>query len=115
MALANYNATLEYATNTLQFWNVDDAGAPTAFAVDTVFSIERMDNNTATQSWNQSVNSDAAAGFVEFVVTPSKGILWSAGDTLYDMNDPVYEHIWSLKSPSTNVYVSGYMNLIEVA
>ena len=115
MALANYNATLEYATNTLQFWNVDDADAQLKFDADTIFSIERISNSAATQSWNQSVNSDAAAGFVEFVVTPSKGTLWAAGDTLYDMNDPVYEHIWSLKSPSTNVYVSGYMNLIEVA
>lgn len=110
MAKCNYNATLEYSANQLEFWLKDDAGEPDTWDAGTHMYIERADGSGDSQTFTATVSGD----YLSVNCTPSKNQLYQEGDTVYDYENVVYEHIWSLKSGS-NVYISGLMNLVEVA
>lgn len=116
MAKANYNATLEYATNTLEFWLLDDAGDAQAFDVGTTLNIERKDDNSKKNVFTCVLDSagEAVDYHATVVVTPSEAILRKEDDNTHGYDKPAYLHIWSLKSPD-NVYITGEMNLVEVA
>ncbi len=112
MAMANYNATLEYATNTWDFRLADADGVLVPFDGTTRLSIERADGSGASQTFN--VQSGAGTDYIVFKVTPDKSILYKEGDTIYDLDNQVFEHIWSLRS-NGNTYITGKMNLVEIA
>jgi hypothetical protein len=115
MALANYNVTLEYATNTLQFGLTDNDGAPANFDVLTYMHIKRADGSGISQTFNVT---GAGTDQITIVVSPNKGDgttgLWKEGDSIFDYELQHPEHIWSLQSDS-QVYISGTMNLLESA
>lgn len=109
MAKSNYNFTLEYATNTLEFWMYDDNDVEIPFESGVVFSVSRMDDPTKTYS----AGGVSSGNHATFIVTPSKATLYKSGDDLYSYDEPVYEHIFSVRSPN-NVYISGKLNLVQV-
>jgi len=111
MALVNYNTTLEYATNTVTLSLVDDLGLAQDFVGSNfTFNIERIDNPEV-----KYIEVCTAVGNQLTVeVTPPKDTLYVFGDDLYSFVNPVYEHIYSIKS-DTQVYMAGKVNLVEVA
>ena len=109
MALVQYNATLEYAPNIIQFWYYGDEGEELAFDADTSFSIQRIDNASNVYTIGGTVEGNK----VTFTVDPPSS-LQGAGDSLYDYDHPDYNHIYSVRS-SSQVYISGKLNLVEVA
>lgn len=114
MAKANYNATLEYATNRLEFWLTDDDGGAIAFPADTNFYIERLDNVNAAMSFNEVARNDAN-GHIVFDVTPTESTLYVEGDTVYDYENVTFEHMYSVRAPGVDVFLSGLLNLVRVA
>ena len=111
MALASYNATLEYATNTIEFWLYDDANAPVSFNANTKLSIERLDDSSMFQEFVGSVSGNK----VTFTVNPLESVLYKTGDDLYSYDDPKYEHIYSVKADGVETYLMGKLNLVKVA
>lgn len=109
MALATYNATLEYATNTLEFWLYDDAGGDVAFDTSTTLTITRIDNDTNTYSVVGKLDGNK----VTFIVTPPISLA-SSTDNLYSYDEPEFYHIYSIKS-NNQVYLSGKLNLVKAA
>lgn len=106
-----HNATLEYALNNVTLWLFDDNGAEVPFAGDTTFTIQRVDSPSI--SYTVGIAESEGNKVVFTVVPPS--YLKSEGDSLYDFDNPCYNHIFSVKSPTAGVYISGKMNLLEVA
>ena len=115
MSKATYNATLGYANDTIEFWYVDDAGDPVAFEAGTTFSIKRIDDPTKVYEWT-GVSSGIDG--IEFSITLGsaavQSILRKDTDTTNEYSNVEYEHIYSVKSDST-VYLSGQLNLVEIA
>jgi len=109
MALVQYNATLEYATNTLEFWYYGDEGEELAFDAGTSFSIQRIDNTSNVYTVVGTIDGNK----VTFIVDPPSS-LQGPDDSLYDYDHPEYNHIYSVRSAS-QVYISGKLNLVEVA
>ena len=109
MALVQYNATLEYATNTLEFWYYGDEGEELTFDSDTSFSIQRIDDVDNIYTVEGTVEGNK----ITFTVNPPN-TLQGEGDSLYDYDHPDYNHIYSVRSAS-QVYISGKLNLVEVA
>lgn len=107
--MVQYNATLEYAPNTLEFWLYGDEGEELPFDTNTTFNIQRVDNDTNTYS----VTGIAVGNKITFSINPPNSLKVS-GDTQYDYDHPEYDHIYSVKSDS-HVYVVGKLNLIEIA
>lgn len=109
MAKSNYNAMLEYARNTLEFWMYDDNDVPINFDTPLTWSMSRMDDETKTYS----VQGTVVGNHATFVVEPTKTNLYKAGDKLYSYDEPVYEHIFSVRS-ADKVYISGKLNMVQV-
>ena len=109
MAKSHYNAMLEYAPNVLEFWMYDDDDVAINFDSNLVYSITRIDDDTKTYSAPGVVVGNHAT----FSVNPTKAALHKTGDQLYSYDEPVYEHIYSVKSP-TKVYISGKLNMVQV-
>lgn len=109
MAYVYHNITLEYAPNVLEFWLYDDAGGEIPFDGNTTFSMERVDGTSSVYS----VAGSVAGNKVTFSVNPP-AYLKATGDTLYDFDDPSYDHIFTIRS-SQRVYINGKANLVEVA
>ena len=109
MSKVVYNATLEYAHNTLEFWMYDKDNKPIAFDNALVFHIGRLDGDeTKTYSIEGVVDGNHA----KFFVKPTKAALYSEGDDLFSYSEPVYEHYFSVKS-GANVYIVGKLNLVQ--
>jgi len=112
MAKATYNATLEYAPNVLEFWLVDDNGAPstTPFDTDTTFSIGRVDGQSVP---GYSVTGVVDSSHITFTINPTEADLYLPGDTVYDYEQTTFEHSYSVKS-SSQVYLTGLVNMVRV-
>ena len=112
--MANYNATLEYAVNTIEFWLMDDGGyAENGFEVGTTFNIERVDGTGTPYSATGTVDSENSA-HIEFQIEPTYADLGNESDNPYDYDNETYDHVFSVRS-STEVYLRGKLNLIKVA
>ena len=109
MAKANYNGMLEYAPNVLEFWMFDENDVAINFDSELRYSITRIDDSTKTYS----VLGVVSGNHVTFNVNPPKETLYKAGDKLFSYDEPVYEHIYSVKSPN-RVYIGGKLNMIQV-
>ena len=112
MAKATYNVTLEYAANTLEFWLTDDAGVPAAFNPGTEFRVERIDDASVVSVW--SGTSDEV-GHIRFEINPLEGVLYKDGDSITDYDKVTYEHVYSLRDTTAEVYLRGKLNLVKVA
>jgi hypothetical protein len=108
MSMSYYNATLEYATNTLKFWLYDENGVEVNFDVPLTLGMARIDGTGSTQTITGSVSGNHAT----FIVTPSEEMLYKAGDSLYDYEAPKYEHAFSIKSEA-QVFIVGKLNLVQ--
>ena len=115
MAMATYNATLEYNTaNTLEFWLKDELGQPVGFDDSNLqFNIKRADGTAAMDFVVPANGSNLVGGYVVFLVTPPL-TLKKVGDVSADYDNDTYEHIYSVKSDS-HVYLRGKLNLVDVA
>ena len=60
-----------------------------------------------------SVTATPSGNYVLFNINPNKAILSKEGDCLYSYDEPVFEHIYSVRSAST-VYISGNVNMLQV-
>ena len=109
MAKSHYNATLEYAPNVLEFWMYDDDDVAINFDTPLTYSMSRIDNPTKTYS----VVGTVSGNYATFSVNPPKATLSASGDQLYSYDEPVYEHIYSVRS-ATKVYISGKLNMVQV-
>ena len=109
MAKANYNASLEYAPNKVEFWMYGDNDEPINFDGMLTYSISRIDDPTK----KYSVTATPSENYVMFNINPNKAILSKEGDCLYSYDEPVFEHIYSVRSAST-VYISGNVNMLQV-
>ncbi len=109
MAKANYNASLEYAPNKVEFWMYGDNDEPINFDGLLTYSISRIDDPTKTYS----TTALPSANYVVFSVNPNKDMLSKEGDCLYSYDEPIYEHIYSVRSNNT-VYISGKLNMLQV-
>jgi hypothetical protein len=115
MAQANFNATLEYSTNVLQFWYTDDIGEGLDFPADTKFYVERRDNTGITKPFTPSLISTDGSGFLEVSVALSEGDFpVQPGDEPTEFDEPVYSHMYSLRS-SIDTYITGKLNILRVA
>ena len=113
MALANYDATLEYANNVLEFWLVDADGNPAPFvSSDTVFSIIRADETKPAIDYiNPTIGTDGSA---IFSIDPTFADLGQDYDDYFEYENKVYEHRYSLKTGS-NVILTGQLKMVKVA
>ena len=109
MARANHNASLEYAPNKVEFWMYDEDNVPIDFDGVLTYSISRIDDDTKTYS----TTATPVGNYVVFNINPTKAVLSVPGDCLYSYDEPVYEHIFSVRS-ATTVYISGKLNMLQV-
>ena len=117
--MANYNATLEYAVNTIEFWLMDDGGyAENGFEVGTTFNIERVDGTGTPYSspaiFEMEGGVEINTYHIEFQIEPTYADLGNESDNPYDYDNETYDHVFSVRS-STEVYLRGKLNLIKVA
>lgn len=114
MALATYNATLEYSPHVIEFVLTDADGEPENFDGTTKMYIERADGSGLSVSFNSLVTDNKIVISVDLDDTTKKATLCNESDRVFDYENQRPEHIWSLKS-STRTYISGTMKLLEVA
>lgn len=104
MAQVKHNATLEDKVNTVEFWNMDEAGNDVPFDTDTTLYIEELDG-TSVGTITPTLVGNHFAAIVD---------LSSVTDADTDYDDPVYKHMYSLRS-SNRVYVYGKLNIVKIA
>lgn len=109
MAAIYHNITLEYATNTIEFWRYADNGEEEPFPSVVEFNIRREDDENNSYSTIGTV----VGNHVVFNVTPPIS-LFKSSDSVYDYRKPEYNHIFSVKS-ANDVFIVGKVNLIKVA
>ena len=105
MSLAKFNATLENAVNTLQFWNVDDLGEPVPFDGDTEFRVSRIDTGSVIATGSVTV-----LGNLVTVVLDLGEVTIGVN---YDYDHAEYEHAYSLRS-TNQVYLYGKLNIVRI-
>lgn len=108
MSKVIYNATLEYAPNTLEFWMYDSDELPINFDSGVTFNIGRLDDAAVVYTVAGVVTDNK----VVFSVNPTKAALHKDSDDLFSYNEPAYEHFFSVKS-GQNVYIVGKLNMVQ--
>lgn len=108
MSKAIYNSTLEYAPNVVEFWLNDEDDMPINFSEIVTFSIQRIDDDSATYS----VQGVVVDNHVKFNISPPKDTLSRPGDDLFSYDIPNYEHIYSVRSSDTT-YIIGKLNMVQ--
>lgn len=125
MALAKYNAILEYGSNTLEFWNYDATGKPVSFDHNLTFNVRHKNDSTKIYDYqlpsdayndvtDEETNEVVPYAMISFVINLNKNDLALSGDTTLDYSEPVFEHVYSLKS-NNQTYLYGELNIIETA
>lgn len=110
MAMVNYGTVLEYSPNTITLILYGDNNEEVPFDADTTFNIKRADNSTFTYSVEGAIEGNS----IVFLVDPPKDVLKLEGDSVFNTDDGITHHIYSVKS-STKVYMQGKLKLVEVA
>lgn len=108
MALVNYNGTLEYGSNELEFRLFDDAGAPETFDGPIYFKVKRIDET----AYEYSRTGVITGNIVKFDVNIPTS-LRAAADNAHEFENPVYDHSFSVRS-AAKAYMSGLLNLVAV-
>lgn len=106
MAKVKHNATLENKANIVEFWNLNELGEAVAFDENVNLYIAKLDGTNIFTS--NGIASDTP-NHIRINVN-----LTGVVDVEPDYDDPVYNHMYSLRSP-TQVYVYGKLNIVSIA
>jgi hypothetical protein len=115
LARVKHDIQLEYASNTLEFWQYSEANEELPFGNNLRLSLARIDNPDTAVTYFPDTTANGSTGYAKFSINPTvSSLLYNPADSMTDYNTPKYDHIWSLKSDS-DVYMMGYCNLVKVA